>query len=107
MKKEEKLEKKFSPLSVWALAFGCIIGWGAFVMPGETFLRNAGPMGTLLGMVISIVIMGIIALNYNYMVNRYPLAGGEFKYTRIVFGGTHSYICAWFLALAYILQHWH
>ena len=103
MKKEEKLEKKFSPLSVWALAFGCIIGWGAFVMPGETFLRNAGPMGTLLGMVISIVIMGIIALNYNYMVNRYPLAGGEFKYTRIVFGGKHSYICAWFLALAYIL----
>lgn len=103
MKKEEKLEKKFSPLSVWALAFGCIIGWGAFVMPGETFLRNAGPMGTILGMGISIVIMGIIALNYNYMVNRYPLAGGEFKYTQIVFGRMHAYICAWFLALAYIL----
>ena len=33
---EQKLEKKLSTISVWALAFGCIIGWGAFVMPGET-----------------------------------------------------------------------
>ena len=33
MDKEAKLEKKLSPINVWALALGCIIGWGAFVMP--------------------------------------------------------------------------
>lgn len=102
MKKEEKLEKKLSPLNVWALAFGSIIGWGAFVMPGETFLGKAGPMGTLIGMIISVVIMIVIALNYNYMINRCPLAGGEFKYTQMTFGRTHAYICAWFLSLAYM-----
>jgi len=102
MKKEEKFEKKLSPLSVWALAFGCIIGWGAFVMPGETFLGKAGPMGTLIGMLISALIMIVIAFNYSYMINRYPLVGGEFKYTQMIFGRTHAYICAWFLVLAYI-----
>ena len=43
---ELKLEKKLSPVNVWALALGCIIGWGAFVMPGNTFLGKAGPLGT-------------------------------------------------------------
>ena len=42
---ETKLQKKLSPLNVWALALGSIIGWGAFVMPGNTFLPNAGPAG--------------------------------------------------------------
>lgn len=44
----EGLQRKLSPLNVWALALGSIIGWGAFVMPANTFLPNAGPLGTLL-----------------------------------------------------------
>ena len=39
---EVKLERKLNPLNVWALALGSIIGWGAFVMPGTTFLPKAG-----------------------------------------------------------------
>lgn len=38
----EGLQRKLSPLNVWALALGSIIGWGAFVMPANTFLPNAG-----------------------------------------------------------------
>ncbi len=30
----------------WALAFGCSVGWGSFVMPGNTFLPLAGPVGS-------------------------------------------------------------
>lgn len=96
-----KLEKKLSPVNVWALAFGCIIGWGAFVMPGNTFLPNAGPLGTAIGMIIAAIIMCIIAFNYNYMINKYPMAGGEFTYTKHTFGSTHAFICAWFLSLSY------
>ena len=98
---EVKLEKKLSPINVWALAFGCIIGWGAFVMPGNTFLPNAGPLGTAIGMGIAAVIMSIIACNYNYMINKYPQAGGEFTYTKHSFGPNHAFICAWFLSLSY------
>ena len=45
MEQNVQLEKKLSPVNVWSLALGCIIGWGAFVMPGNTFLGKAGPLG--------------------------------------------------------------
>lgn len=96
-----KLEKKLSPITVWALAFGCIIGWGAFVMPGNTFLPSAGPLGTVIGMLLAALIMIVIAFNYNYMINRYPIAGGAFTYTKEAFGGKHAFLCAWFLGLSY------
>lgn len=100
-KKEIKLERKLSPINVLALAFGCIIGWGAFVMPGNTFLPKAGPLGTAIGMLIAALIMIIIAFNYDYMINKYPIAGGEFTYTQKAFGKVHAFICAWFLGLSY------
>lgn len=99
---EQKLERKLSPLNVWALALGSIIGWGAFVMPGNTFLPNAGPAGTAIAMGIAALIMISIAFNYNYMINKYPVAGGEFTYTEKSFGKIAGYICAWFLGLSYL-----
>lgn len=99
---EVKLEKHLSSANVWALAFGCIIGWGAFVMPGNTFLVKAGPLGTVIGMGIAAVIMIIIALNYSYMINRYPVAGGEFVYANNCFGKRHAFVCSWFLGLSYL-----
>lgn len=102
MEKELKLEKKLTPLNVWSLALGCIIGWGAFVMPGNTFLGKAGPLGTAIAMTIASLIMIIIAFNYNYMINKYPVAGGEFTYTQQAFGKKHAFICSWFLGLSYL-----
>ncbi|MBO4870033.1 MAG: APC family permease [Clostridia bacterium] len=102
MDKEVKLEKKLSPLNVWSLALGCIIGWGAFVMPGNTFLGKAGPLGTAIAMGIAALIMIIIAFNYNFMINRYPVAGGEFTYTQQAFGEKHAFVCSWFLGLSYL-----
>lgn len=37
-----------SVLDVWAMAFGCMVGWGTFVMSGTTFLPVAGPAGTVI-----------------------------------------------------------
>ncbi len=102
MGKKIQLEKKLSPLNVWSLALGCIIGWGAFVMPGNTFLGNAGPLGTAIAMAVAAFIMIIIAFNYNYMINKYPVAGGEFTYTQQAFGKRHAFICSWFLGLSYL-----
>lgn len=99
--KELKLEKNLSSINVWSLAFGCIIGWGAFVMPGNTFLVKAGPAGTAIAMGIAAVIMIIIAFNYNYMINLYPVAGGEFAFAKEAFGRRHAFVCSWFLGLSY------
>lgn len=96
------LNKSLSPVNVWSLALGSIIGWGAFVMPGNLFLNTAGPLGTAIGMMIGAVIMMVIAISYGYMVQRFPVAGGEFAFTFKGFGRTHAFICAWFLGLSYL-----
>ena len=95
----EGLQKRLSPLNVWALALGSIIGWGAFVMPANTFLPNAGPLGTAIAMVAAALIMIVIALNYSYMINRFPVAGGEFTFTNASFGPICGFLCAWFAVL--------
>lgn len=102
-KKEVKLEKKLSVVNVWALAFGCIIGWSAFVLPGTSFLKNAGTLGTAIGMGIAALLMVIIAFNYNYMVNKFPRSGGEFIYSNEAFGKNSAFICSWFLSLSYLV----
>jgi amino acid transporter len=78
MDKKPALKKQLSPLSVWALAFGCVIGWGAFINPGKKFLFNSGVAGTAIAMVLGALVMVIIAFSYAYMVPKYPKAGGEF-----------------------------
>ena len=38
------LDRYLSPVDVWGMAFGCMVGWGVFAMPGTTFLPVAGPV---------------------------------------------------------------
>lgn len=97
-----KLEKSLSPMQVFSLAFGSIVGWGAFVMPGTKFLPQAGPLGTIIGMTLAGVIMFMIAINYSYMIRHIPSSGGEFIFASRIFGKLHGFICAWFLSLSYL-----
>ncbi|MBQ7478961.1 MAG: amino acid permease [Selenomonadaceae bacterium] len=100
------LRPYLSPLHVWALAFGCAVGWGAFVMPGTVFLPIAGPLGVAIGMAIGAAVMLIIGLNYHYMMNRYPDAGGTYAFAKHVFGHDHGFMGAWFLLLVFIAITW-
>jgi len=99
---EPGLQKSLSPISVWAIAFGCIIGWGSFINPGKKFLPNSGVAGTAIAMVLGALVMVIIAASYAYMVPKYPKAGGEFTFTKSCFGKTPAYLCGWFLVAAYL-----
>ena len=95
-----------SAAGAWALAFGCSVGWGAFVMPGTTFLPIAGPVGTALGIGFGALIMLILAWNYHYLIQRYPDGGGTYTYTKQCFGYDHGFLSAWFLVLTYIAIIW-
>lgn len=97
-----QLEKNLSPMNVLSLAVGCMIGWGAFMLPGDTFLLKAGPAGTAIAIGLSALIMVIIAMNYSFMIQRCPVTGGAFVYTRAEFGETHAFVCSWFLSLSYL-----
>ncbi len=54
---EKPLDRYLSAVDVWAMAFGCMVGWGVFAMPGTTFLPVAGPLGTLISMLIGLAVM--------------------------------------------------
>ena len=102
-KKENKaLQRQLTPLHVWAIAFGCIIGWGSFVNPGKKFLPNSGVAGTAIAMVLGAIVMIIIACSYAYMIPKYPKAGGEFTFTKACFGKRTAFLCGWFLIAAYL-----
>ena len=89
-------------MNVWAIAFGCVIGWGSFVNPGKKFLPNSGVAGTAIAMILGALVMIIIAFSYAYMVPKYPKAGGEFTFTKMCFGKNAAFLCGWFLVAAYL-----
>lgn len=96
------LQRQLSPIHVWAIAFGCVIGWGSFINPGKKFLPNSGVAGTAIAMVLGALVMIIIAFSYAYMVPKYPKAGGEFTFTKNCFGKNAAFFCGWFLVAAYL-----
>ena len=62
MEQEIKLEKALSPTQVTALALGSIVGWGCFVLPGDMFLPQAGPLGTLLGFLAGAILISFVGV---------------------------------------------
>ena len=96
------LDRYLSVFDVGALAFGCMVGWGVFAMPGTTFLPVAGPLGTMLSMLIGMVLMLVIASNLSYMMGRSAVTGGLYAYTKEAFGRDHAFLSSWCLCLSYL-----
>lgn len=100
-KNKGKFKKAMRPIDVWGLALGAIIGWGCFVLPGSAFLPKAGPLGTMAGMLIGALLIIVIALSYGYLINHFPVSGGEFIYTKEAIGKRNAFVCGWGMILAY------
>ncbi len=98
----QSLEKSMSPLAIWSLAFGAIIGWGAFIMPGIRFLPGSGPLGACIGFAIGGIMLMFVALSYGRLVGVYPVAGGVFAFAYAIFGPTMAFVCGWALVLGYL-----
>ena len=65
-----KLELYLSPLAVWALSVGSAIGWGSLVVTSSSYLSQAGPLGSVLGLLIGFVMMLMVAGHYHFLANR-------------------------------------
>ncbi|MBQ9544891.1 MAG: amino acid permease [Clostridia bacterium] len=100
------LQPYLSPLSVWALSVGSAIGWGSLVVTGRTYLSQAGPLGSISGLVIGFVMMLLVANHYHFLANRYPGTGGLYNYVKYIFGYDRAFLAAWFLFLIYIAIFW-
>ncbi len=98
--------QKLSPINVLATSFGCIIGWGSFVMPGTNFLPDAGPIGTIIAIFIGGIFFIIIAKTYAYMIEQFPNNGGSFGIVYHVLDKPHAFLTIWSFCFAYIALLW-
>ena len=98
--------RHLSMLGAWALAFGCAVGSDAFVMPWSDFLPKAGPLGTVLGILVGGLIMTVVAWNFHYMINQGPGPGGAYAYASKAFGHDHGFLCGFLLGFAYLAIVW-
>ena len=97
----DKLKPYLSPLGAFALSVGTSIGWGSLVITSTSFLSQAGPAGSMVGLAVGLATMALIACNYSYLIERYPHAGGSYTFAKEVFGCDYSFVVAWFLSLTY------
>ena len=100
------LQPYLSPLAVWALSVGTAIGWGSLVVTSKTYLLQAGPLGSILGLVIGFAMMLMVANHYHVLANRYPGTGGLYNYVKYIFGYDRAFLVAWFLFLVYLAIFW-
>ena len=100
------LQPYLSPAAVWALSVGSAIGWGSLVVTSSTYLSQAGPLGSILGLLIGFVMMLMVANHYHVLANRYPGTGGLYNYIKYIFGYDRAFLTAWFLFLVYIAIFW-
>lgn len=99
--KRRQLKPSLSTSSVFAIALGSSIGWGAFILPGD-WIKTAGPFGAMIGLLIGAIIMMIIAANYGILIEKHPVSGGGFTYAYLAGGKIWAFVAGWFLSLGYI-----
>ena len=100
------LRPYLSPFAVWALSVGSAIGWGSLVVTSQTYLSQAGPMGSIFGLLIGFAMMLVVAGHYHFLANRYPGTGGLYNYVKNIFGHDRAFLAAWFMFLVYIAIFW-
>ena len=99
--------KKVSAIGALGLSIGTAIGWGSFVVTGSSFLSKAGPLGSIIGILIGMLIMSVLAYNYHYMMNKYPDSnGGIYTFAKNTLGGDHAFLVSWFLIITYAAILW-
>lgn len=86
---------------IWCLALGAMIGFGCFVLPGNSFLPDAGPLGTTLGLLIGAAMVMVISASFSYLIQQMPRSGGSSLYASVLFGKGHGFFLGWFLILTY------
>ena len=61
------MQSFMSPLAVLAFAVGTSVGWGSLIVTSNTYLKQAGPWGSVLGLIIGAAIMLLVCWNYHFL----------------------------------------
>ncbi len=88
------------------MSVGSAIGWGSLVVTSRTYLSQAGPLGSIIGLLAGFVLMLMVASHYHFLANRYPGTGGLYNYVKYVFGYDRAFLVVWIMFLVYISIFW-
>lgn len=103
---QEFLEKRYSPLSVIALAFTTTHSWVAFASGLAVPLACGGGPGVIYGLIAGGVIMAIIGIGFAELASAFPSAGGQYHIVYMVFSPSTRRIAAFFtgwISIIYIM----
>ncbi|MEE3454218.1 MAG: APC family permease [Succiniclasticum sp.] len=89
-------------LKAWSFSFACAVGWGAFVMPGTFYLKNAGFWGSILALAFGTVAIILIALNYHFVGNSHKGPGGIYRLVALSLSHGNGFAAGWAIGLAYL-----
>ena len=103
---KRSLDRHLSMPGALAFSVGTSVGWGSLVVTCNTYLAQAGPLGSVLGLVFGAVVMLVISRSYAALMRAYPEAGGAYAYTKELFGYDHGFLAAWFLSMTYLAILW-
>ncbi len=95
------LRRDAGAFQFFAFAFGAVVGVGWAVVLGD-WLRQAGPLGAILGLAAGGLFIICIGLCYGEMAPLIPSSGGEMAYAYEIFGERLGFITGWMLSFIYI-----
>ncbi|MFC0820006.1 APC family permease [Moraxella marmotae] len=95
------LSRSLKLSSVYAMAVGSAVGWGAFVLPYQ-WLSSAGLLAVVAGFMLATVLIGVVAINYGYATCKLPVTGGGVVFALLALGHRHGFIAGWSLMLGYM-----
>lgn len=94
--------KKLSILEVFSLIVGSIIGLGAFTLPDQKFLAEAGIISTSIAIILAAISIMMIQKAYHIMLEKDGKAGGEFSYVYKYLGKKHGLFVGFILSSCYL-----
>ena len=100
------LNKHLSFKGALAYSIGTSVGWGSLVVTCNTYLAQAGPVGSIVGLLCGAAVMLVISRNYALLMKTFPEAGGAYSYSRDIFGYDYGFLTAWFLTMTYLAILW-
>jgi signal transduction histidine kinase/CheY-like chemotaxis protein len=104
--KNRQLLPYISPVGAWALSVGATIGWGLVIVLINNYLSVAGPVGSIIGLIIGFFVMLIMSFNYYYLMKDLRVPGGAYSYIKEYFDSDHGFLIAWFIMLTYFGMFW-
>ncbi len=96
------LRRDLSAFQFFAFAFGAVAGVGWAVVLGD-WLRQAGPLGAVLGLASGGLFIMLIGLCYGEVAALIPASGAEMAYAYEVVGERAGFLTGWMMAFIYVV----